>query len=50
MNAYDAVEVNEGTISNIKMTRDEKMSAHGFNEICAFLILITFKVLYLLPT
>ena len=45
MNAYDAMEGNEGTVSNIKITRYEAMSAHEFNEICAFLLLRTFKVL-----
>ena len=45
MNAYDAMKANEGTISNIKITRDETMSAHEFNEIFAFLLLITFKLL-----
>ena len=43
MNAYDAMKANEGTIS--KITRDEAMSAHEFNEIFAFLLLITFKLL-----
>ena len=43
MNAYDAMKANEGTIS--KITRDEAMSAHEFNEIFAFLLLITFKLI-----
>ena len=34
-----------GTTSNIKITRDEAISAHELNEICAFLLLTTFKVL-----
>ena len=45
MNAYDAMEANEGTISYIKITRVEAMSAHKFNEICAFLLFMTLKVL-----
>ena len=45
MNAYDAMKANEGTISNNKITSDEAMSAHEFNEIFAFLLLITFKLL-----
>ena len=36
----------EGTTSNIKITRDEAMSAHELNEICAFLLFTTFKVLF----
>ena len=35
----------KGTTSDIKITRDEAMSAHELNEICAFLLLTTFKVL-----
>ena len=35
----------KGTTSDIKITRDEAMSAHELNEICAFLVLTTFKVL-----
>ena len=31
-----------GTTSNIKITRDEAISAHELNEICAFLLLTTF--------
>ena len=34
----------EGTTSDIKITMDEAMSAHELNEICAFLLLTTFKV------
>ena len=34
----------EGTTSDIKITRDEAVSAHELNEICAFLLLTTFKV------
>ena len=34
-----------GTTSDIKITRDEAISAHKLNEICAFLLLTTFKVL-----
>ena len=33
-----------GTTSNIKITKDEAMSAHESNDICAFLLLMTFKV------
>ena len=35
----------EGTTGDIKITRDEAMSAHELNEICAFLLLTTLKVL-----
>ena len=34
----------KGTKSDIKITRDEAISAHELNEICAFLLLATFKV------
>ena len=35
----------EGTTSDIKITRDEAVSAHELNKICAFLLLTTsFKV------
>ena len=34
----------EGTTSDIKITRDEAISAHELNKICAFLLLTTFKV------
>ena len=35
----------EGTTRDIKIIRDEEMSAHELNELCAFLLLTTFKVL-----
>ena len=35
----------EGTTSDIKITRDEAISAYELNEICAFLLLTTFKEL-----
>ena len=45
MDVYDAM-MREGTTSDIKITRDKEMSAHELNEICAFLVLATFKVLF----
>ena len=42
--AYDAYG-GEGTTSDIKITRDEAISVHKLNEICAFLLLMTFIVL-----
>ena len=35
----------ECTTSDIKITRDEAMSAQELNKICAFFLLMTFKIL-----